>query len=153
MKKATDKTILKALFTRLKKKKPSNLDAQFHDLHDEVFERTDCLACGNCCKTTSPMFFDPDIQRLSSHLKMKPADFINTYLLLDTDGIYALKSSPCAFLDANNYCLVYEHRPKACREYPHTNRKRMYQVLDLTLANIDICPAVKEITEKLQKLY
>ncbi len=31
--------------------------------------------------------------------------------------------SPCPFLGDDNYCSVYEARPKACREYPHTDRK------------------------------
>ncbi|MCB0737755.1 MAG: YkgJ family cysteine cluster protein [Bacteroidetes bacterium] len=137
----------------LKRKKPKDLDQRFSEAHDEVFEELDCLTCANCCKTTSPMFFDKDIERLASHLKMKPAQFIETFLFLDTDGIYALKSSPCMFLGADNYCSVYEYRPKACREYPHTNQRKMINKLNLALKNTEICPAIEQILAKLEEYY
>jgi len=47
--------------------------------------------------------------------------------------------------------MVYEDRPKACREYPHTDRKRMYQILDLTHKNCEVCPIVYCITGELVK--
>ncbi len=137
-------------FKDLKRKKPSNLDDLFHEIHEEVFEKVDCLSCGNCCKTTSPIFYQRDIERVSKRLKMKPSAFIEKYLKVDEDEDFVLTSAPCPFLDQENYCMVYDDRPTACREYPHTNRKKMYQILDLTLKNIDVCPAVYSITEKLK---
>jgi Fe-S-cluster containining protein len=83
---------------------------------------------------------------------MKPGDFIEKYLRIDEDKDYVLKSSPCPFLDAENYCMVYEDRPKACREYPHTNRKKMVQITDLTLKNTKVCPAVFEMVERLKRI-
>jgi hypothetical protein len=47
--------------------------------------------------------------------------------------------------------MVYEDRPKACREYPHTDRKRMYQILNLTHKNCEVCPVVFAITDELSK--
>jgi len=141
----------KKLMVKLRKMNPRHLDDMFHDLHDEVFEKTDCLQCGNCCKTTSPMFFDKDIERLAKHFRMKAADFISKYLVIDEDDYYVLKTSPCPFLADDNYCLVYDVRPNACKEYPHTNRKKMFQILDLTHANSAICPAVSDILEKIMK--
>lgn len=137
----------------LKKKKPKDLDQRFAKIHEEVFQEVDCLTCANCCKTTSPMFFDKDIERLASHLKMKPGQFIESYLFLDTDGIYALKSSPCPFLGEDNYCSVYEYRPKACREYPHTNHRKMVTKLELALKNTEICPAVEMILKRIENQY
>ncbi len=142
----------KLFIKKLKAKPPKDLDDRFHSLHDETFEHTDCLACGNCCRTTSPMFIDNDIDRLAKFLKMKPSIFAETYLMVDEDNFQVLKSSPCPFLGADNYCAVYEARPRACREYPHTNRKRMSQILNLTLENTKICPAVATIVEKLSKM-
>lgn len=40
--------------------------------------------------------------------------------------------------------------PKACREYPHTDRIKQHQLLKLTEKNADVCPAVFEIVEKLK---
>ncbi len=143
----------RGLVKKLKKSKPKKLDDTVHQLHDEVFEKIDCLDCANCCKTTSPTFYERDIDRLAKHLKLKPSDFIDKYLTIDEDGDYVLTTAPCPFLDYENYCTVYESRPTACREYPHTNRKKFYQLLDLSMKNTEICPAVADIFEKLQKHY
>lgn len=143
----------KAFYKRLKQKKPKDLDQQFHNLHDEVFSYTDCLECANCCKTTSPLFTDRDIERVAKALKIKPVEFIEQYLKIDEDGDYVLQTSPCPFLDADNYCMVYKDRPTACREYPHTNRKRIHQILSITYNNTLVCPAVLDITERLKKRY
>jgi uncharacterized protein len=135
----------------LKKKDPRKVDDQFHSLHEEVFQEIDCLTCANCCKTTSPIFYQTDIERVAKSLRMKPGDFIEKYLRIDEDKDYVLKSAPCPFLDEDNYCRVYEDRPKACREYPHTDRKKMVQIMELTHKNTLVCPAVLEIVERLKR--
>lgn len=139
-------------FKRLKQKPPKDLDEKFHAIHEDVFNEIDCLSCANCCKTTSPIFYERDIERAAKALRMKPGDFVEKYLKTDEDGDSVLKSSPCAFLDADNYCTIYEHRPNACREYPHTNRKKIHQIMDLTFKNTMVCPAVLEMTERLKKI-
>ena len=146
-----EKTYLKHKETivALKKTRSNKLDDQFHKLHQETFENVDCLTCANCCKTTSPIFYEPDINRIAKTLKMKVNKFINTYLHKDDDNDYVLNKTPCPFLGYDNKCIVYESRPRACREYPHTNRKRIYQILNLTLENTQICPAVHRIVSKL----
>ncbi len=138
-------------FKRLKKIKPKVLDKLIHPLHEEVFECTDCLKCANCCTTTGPLFTDKDISRIAKHLRIKPSEFTQQYLRIDEDRDYVLKSVPCTFLGEDNYCSIYEVRPKACREYPHTDRKKQNQLLNLTEKNIEVCPAVFNIVEKLKK--
>jgi len=141
----------KKYFAKLKKRTPKKLDLLMQELHDKEFEKTDCLTCGNCCKTTSPIFTEKDIQRISKHFKMKVVTFISQYLERDTDDFYVLKTAPCTFLDlSDNTCFIYDVRPKACREYPHTNRKKFIQITDLTLKNIEICPATYNIIEALK---
>lgn len=142
----------KTLFAKLKKKKPKKLDDIVHNLHDEVFEEVDCLDCANCCKSISPTLYDKDVERLAKHLKMKPSKFIDQYLYIDDEGDYVFQQTPCPFLMPDNYCMVYESRPKACREYPHTDRKRFYQILNLTLKNTEVCPAVFDVVEKLKEI-
>ena len=147
----SQKKEIKKFIKKLKNKTPKNLDTQFQNAHDTVFEKIDCLDCANCCKTTSPIFYDKDVERLAAHFRIKPIDFFNRYLKMDDDGDQVLQSSPCPFLVDDNKCMAYEARPKACREYPHTNRKRMYQILDLTEVNTRICPAVAEIVLKMKE--
>jgi uncharacterized protein len=142
----------KQFLLALKRKPIRKLDTVFHQLHEEVFGRIDCLQCANCCKTTSPIFYDKDIDRLARRLRMKSIKFIETYLKVDEDGDYVLQKSPCVFLSEDNYCQVYEDRPTACREYPHTDRKRMEQILDITYHNTLVCPAVAEIIDSLKRL-
>jgi uncharacterized protein len=136
----------------LRKQDPRRVDDVFHQLHDDVFDEIDCLTCANCCKTTSPIFYQTDIERVAKALRMKPGDFVEHYLRVDEDNDYVLKSSPCPFLDADNYCTVYESRPKACREYPHTNRKKVVQVMELTYKNTLVCPAVLEMVNRMKKI-
>ena len=66
------------------------------------------------------------------------------------DNDYVLQSVPCTFLGVDNYCSIYEVRPKACREYPHTNRKDFHKISQITMKNIEICPAAFNIVEKLK---
>ncbi|ATA76496.1 conserved hypothetical protein [Capnocytophaga canimorsus] len=140
----------KKFFARLKKKPPKDLDYQVQQIHDEVFENTDCLQCANCCKTTGPLFTNTDIERIAKHLRLKPQDFVSRYLYIDEDKDYVFQTLPCPFLDAENYCLIYEVRPKACREYPHTDRKKIYQISALTMKNTEICPAAFEVVERMK---
>lgn len=135
------------LLKQLKKKRKQEVDAYFHEFHHEIFERIDCLECANCCKTTGPLFTNKDIERISDKLKMKEVDFISTYLRKDEDGDMVLQKTPCEFLGDDNYCSIYEFRPKACREYPHTNRVDQPQIFNLTLKNAEICPAVFDLLE------
>jgi Fe-S-cluster containining protein len=141
----------KKYFDKLKKKTPKNLDYAMQDFHDSEFKKTNCLNCANCCKTTGPLFTTADIERISKHLRLKPQQFIVQYLRIDEDKDYVLQTVPCPFLDQDNTCFIYEVRPKACREFPHTDRKKFQQITDITLKNIPICPAVYNIVEEMKK--
>jgi hypothetical protein len=141
------------LVKKLKKKKPKNLDEVVHELHDEAFRQFDCLSCANCCKTIGPRLIEKDIDRLAKHLKMKSKDFMEMYIEVDEDNDFVFREHPCPFLLPDNYCMVYESRPKACREYPHTNRNRFYQILTLSHKNCETCPVVYEIFEELKQKF
>ena len=119
------------------------------DLHDEAIARIDCLQCGNCCKNYSPRFKTTDIKRISRHLKMKEAKFIETYLSLDSDGDYVAKSAPCPFLGKDNYCSIYEERPGDCARYPYTNEDVFLKRPQLTQKNSTVCPIAHYVLEKL----
>ncbi len=143
----------KKIKARLKKIKPKVLDQKFREEHDNQFEQIDCLECANCCKTTSPIFLHTDIDRLAKIFRMKSSEFISNYLHRDEEGDFVLQSSPCPFLGEDNKCFVYESRPKACREYPHTNRKNMHGILNLSLKNTLVCPAVFQIFQDFFKEF
>jgi len=141
----------KKFFAKLKKKPPKDLDYIMEDLHEAEFKKTDCLECANCCKTTGPLFTDKDVTRIAKRFKMKSQQFINQFLRIDEDNDYVLQSVPCTFLGADNYCSIYDVRPKACKEFPHTDRKKFQQISNLTLKNVAICPAAYNIVEAMKK--
>lgn len=141
----------KKFLENLKRKPPKNLDYIVQETHDEVFEEISCLNCANCCKTTGPLFTEKDIDRISKHLKMKPKDFESKFLQIDEEQDKVLQNLPCWFLGENNECSIYEVRPKACREYPHTDRKKVFQINNLMLKNTLICPAAFVWVEKMQE--
>lgn len=143
----------KNFLAKLKRENPRAVDEAFHEAHEEVFAETDCLACANCCKTTSPIFYQTDVARASEALRIKPGQFVETYLRVDEDRDMVLKSAPCPFLMDDNRCRIYEARPKACREYPHTDRKKMIQILDLTYKNTMVCPAVLKMVERVKSRF
>ena len=142
----------KKFFQQLKREKPKVLDRKMHQLHEEVFACTDCLECANCCSTTGPLFTDKDISRIAKHLRVKPSEFVERYLRIDEDNDYVLQSVPCTFLGDDNRCSIYDVRPKACREFPHTDRIKQHQILNLTQKNVAVCPAVYHIVEKLKTI-
>ncbi len=141
----------KRLLTQLRKKKEGALDRQINELDEKAFQTIDCLNCANCCKTTGPLFTDKDIVRISKHLKLKPGKFVENYLRIDEDNDYVLQQLPCPFLDHENYCTIYNVRPKACAEYPHTQMRGQKKMLPLLLKNAQICPAVENILAELKK--
>ena len=133
------------------KKRLEKADKLVHQIHDEVFEKIDCLACANCCRSLGPAIYDKDIERMAKALRMKPSEVVINYLRKDEDGDYVFQSMPCPFLLPDNYCSIYESRPKACREYPHTDRKKFYQIFKLTIKNTYICPVAYQVIDALKK--
>lgn len=119
------------------------------DLHEEAFEKIDCLQCAACCKNYSPRFKTTDIKRISKHLKLRESVFIDTYLNLDSDGDYVVKSSPCPFLGSDNYCSIYDQRPSDCHRFPYTDEDVLLKRPAITLKNATFCPAVYFVLEKL----
>ncbi|MCD8263738.1 MAG: YkgJ family cysteine cluster protein [Tannerellaceae bacterium] len=141
----------KAFFKSIKKNRLRMLDDTIHALHEEVSDEIDCLHCANCCRSLGPRITDRDIEKMSGALRLKPQEVVNRYLRIDEDNDYVFKEMPCPFLGSDNYCSIYEDRPKACREYPHTDRKKFFQIHALTIKNAETCPAVYEILERLKK--
>ncbi|MDT9558323.1 YkgJ family cysteine cluster protein [Streptococcus mutans] len=135
----------------LKKKAPKNLDKIVQEVHAEVFREIDCTKCANCCKILGPLFTEADISRIAKHFRMRLPVFEDMYLRVDEDNDKVFKSMPCPFLGEDNLCSIYDIRPKACREFPHTDRKKIYQINRLTIQNTLICPAVYLFVEKLQE--
>jgi len=142
---------IKATLDKLSKMPVKQVDEFYHEEHELAFEKINCLKCANCCKTTGPLFTSKDIERIAQHLKIKPGLFIDQYLRIDEDKDYVLQKTPCIFLDEQNYCSIYSVRPRACAEFPHTDRKNMKEISNLTFKNSQMCPAVAVILENIEQ--
>jgi Fe-S-cluster containining protein len=118
-------------------------------LHDEAFEKINCLECAACCKNYSPRFKTPDVKRISKYLSLKESVFIETYLRVDEDGDFVAKSAPCPFLGSNNACSIYDVRPSDCARFPYTNEDVIIKRQNLTLKNAIFCPITFYVLDKL----
>lgn len=104
------------------------LSARHHDerpfqiLASEVQTHVDCTTCANCCRHSVVSVSKPDIERIARHLDVSSEAVIHDYTVPDADApaLRVLRSSVegCVFL-AGNRCMIYEARPKTCRDFPH----------------------------------
>ena len=141
-----------AKFARqLKRQKAKKIDETAEKLHQKVFSKIDCLQCANCCTSIPPIVTRSDSNRIAKYLGLKTKDFETQYLVKDEDGDVVMNASPCPFLEKNNACAIYEQRPRACREYPHTNYFMFSQNLHLHATNARYCPAVFHILEAMMR--
>lgn len=118
-------------------------------LHEEAFEKVNCLQCAACCKNFSPRFKTPDVKRISKHLGQKESVFIENYLRVDDEGDFVAKSLPCPFLGQDNFCSIYEVRPSDCRRFPYTDEDVIIKRQQLTLKNSTFCPITFYVLDRL----
>lgn len=136
---------------RLKRRQGKQLDVLADKIHDEVFEKIDCLDCAGCCTGIPPIVTKADVTRISKDFGMKPAEFEAKYLTVDEDGDTVMNTTPCPFLLADNKCMIYDIRPRACRQYPHTNYLDFSKNMRLHAPNANVCPAVFHILREIEK--
>jgi len=143
----------KKFLVRLTKQNHKEVVSKADLVHDEVFSRIDCLQCANCCKSIPPIVNQTDSRRIANYLQLSESQFYQKYLLKDEDGDTVINQSPCPFLEDDNKCRIYEVRPKACREYPHTNNREFIKNIRLHVQNTHYCPAVFHIIELLKTQF
>jgi Fe-S-cluster containining protein len=139
------------LLPKLKQLPSSKLDDIIQEKHAQLFEKINCLDCANCCKTTSPIILPNDMDRMAKYLNISKSALIRQYIIMDEDGDFVLNTAPCPFLADDNKCNIYDARPKACSEYPHTQQRKQNTILKISLENTAVCPAVFRIFEYLEK--
>ncbi len=122
------------------------------DLHEEAFNKIDCLQCANCCKNHSPRFKQPDIKRIAKSLRIKEGELVARYLRLDEENDYVSRTKPCPFLAEDNTCNIYDDRPSDCARYPYTDEDVLIKRVPLTLKNTTVCPITFTVLEALLKI-
>lgn len=132
------------------KKKLEGMDLIIHNFHNIASSKINCLECANCCRSLGPRITDKDVERIAKVLRLSSMQVIKKYFRIDEDGDMVFQSMPCPFLGSDNYCAIYDARPKACKEYPHTDRKKFFQLYKLSVKNAYTCPIVFEVLESIK---
>jgi uncharacterized protein len=146
-----NKSVFKKFLKKISKKPPRGLDRIAVETDIEVWKEIDCLSCANCCKTMSPTYTGTDVKRIATHLKMTPKEFRKKWLRKDRSGDWMNKTEPCQFLDlSNNYCSIYEVRPRDCAGFPHHTKRHTSQYTHVFEQNIEYCPATYKLVEKMR---
>jgi Fe-S-cluster containining protein len=147
------KRSFRRFLTRLQRKPPRGLDRLAANLDKQVWQETDCLSCGNCCKQMSPTYTNKDIRKISKHLGMTVAEFKFKWLVRDKDGDWINRSLPCQFFDLQtNKCGIYEIRPADCAGFPHLPKRKMVEYMHVHKQNLEMCPATFRLVEKLRRV-
>ena len=140
------------ILKRLKSKKGKQLDELADETHSQVFNKINCLECANCCTSIPPIVTKTDAARIAKSFGMKPTEFEAQYLVVDEDGDTVINNTPCPFLQKDNMCLIYDIRPKACRQFPHTNNLDFSKNMKLHNMNAQICAGVFHILRRLDEI-
>ena len=130
--------------------KSEDVDLVASDANKSVFEKIDCLKCGNCCKSAPPVLRTSDIKRISRHLGISKNQFRRKYVLEDINGEESMNLVPCPFLGSDNACSIYEVRPEACARYPFADTSGFATRTNVHEQNVMICPAMYHIVRKMQ---
>lgn len=94
-----------------------------------------CAGCGHCCRELVVPVTDADVRRLARATGRAPGSFVRLYGTVhcefDEDDptiadlaagrrFLGLRKAEgrCVFLDRDNRCTVYPHRPRTCRTFP-----------------------------------
>ena len=143
----------KSFLTKVEKNPPKNLHAVVDEIDKKIWEQTDCLTCGNCCKKMTPTFTPKDIKRIAEHLEMRPIDFKEKYLFYEKrDKDWQNKKQPCQFLNlTDNKCSIYAVRPADCAQFPHLTKKKMTDYIHVHKQNISFCPATYKMVEMMKE--
>jgi len=102
----------------LQKANKNKVLKELPDLHDDAFEKVDCMECANCCKNYSPRFKMPDIKRISKGMRMKETEFIDQYLVMDNEGDYVANTAPCPFWDRIIFVRSTKIAPRIVNAFP-----------------------------------
>jgi len=132
-------------------------DGPFRILSRTVERQIDCTACANCCRRTEVSLSDLDIAAAARYLGIEPRDVIRQYTVPDpedsTARVLRHTKDGCAFLDGN-LCMVYEARPRACRDFPYlaVGARSLGSRMPSVFKRACICPIVYNVLESYKRL-
>jgi hypothetical protein len=126
-------------------KRHNFVERRLKTIAQDIEDKTDCIACANCCRVATTQLNRRDIERLARYLGLKVAQFRSQYTVeTEEEGVILKRTdSGCIFLDGT-HCSVYESRPDTCQLFPHLTKgngsflNRMWHMPDRAV----YCPIV-----------
>jgi uncharacterized protein len=125
------------------------LDKTVQETADSVFDKINCLDCGNCCHSPQIEVDEKDAQRIANRIGISLKEFKSKYLV-KINKIQQFISAPCPFLGEDNACKVYEDRPSACRAFPYLHEGNFRSRVYVTLENVAACPIAFNVWQELK---
>jgi len=132
------------------------LDAQFLELHNELFAGYDCCKCANCCKAYRIILDNDDVKRIAAFLEMTESDFAAEYLIdaeTDDEKPCKFKAKPCSFLNSDGRCRIQSCKPGVCTGFPYTDQPDRLSSMYGVIEHAEVCPVLFEIIERLKMMY
>lgn len=82
-----------------------------------------CQRCGRCCRWPGHVLLEEaDIRQLAARLGLAEPLFIEQYTHLASNrrqlSLVEDARGACVFLQPDQSCVVYEARPRQCRDFP-----------------------------------
>ena len=126
-------------------------DRLFRRIAREVEQQIDCMACANCCREPRVNVSCRDIETIARYLDTSPEEVVKEYTNLDPEDretILRQTKGGCVFLDGN-LCMVYEARPRACREFPYlvSDQRSLGGRMSSVCKHASICPIIYNTLE------
>jgi Fe-S-cluster containining protein len=127
------------------------LDAQFLELHTELFATYDCSQCNNCCREFSVNIDSDEAESIAAFLGMTGSEFASKYLT-EADPWTEKLVNPCPFL-GDDGCQIQSCRPRVCEGFPFTDQPDRLSSMMSIIGHAEVCPIVFEILERLKVMY
>ena len=106
---------------RLHMKRHAIVERRLKIISDDIEKKTECLSCANCCRSATARLQEREIESVAKGAGMRVNDFMEECVEESADEGMILRRNEdgsCVFLHGNE-CLIYRHRPTACRHFPH----------------------------------
>lgn len=127
------------------------VDKIVHKLNKKYLSKYDCTECSNCCKKLTITLTLAEIKEIAEHLNISYEKMKKKYIERETPEGFIIKGWGCPFLQKDNKCSIYSHRPEVCSSYPHLYKDNINHRLLTIFDNYSLCPIVYNIIETLKE--
>lgn len=97
-------------------------EREFQLIATAIQPHIDCTACANCCRHSTVPVDEAELAVIAAYAGIAIDVARHRYACSDPDDsrrmILRSNSRGCTFLE-DGLCLIYDARPRACRDFPH----------------------------------